>query len=297
MRVALVATSWPSSEHDPAGHFVRAHARALATQGHKVTVVAPSPGGAFGWPGVMARLAERPDRAGELTCWMARTRRGVAALDVDLVVAHWAIPSGWPVAGEARCPVDLVSHGEDVRWLGRLPSPVRAWVTSRLLSHARTWTFASSQLLAELLAGAASCLRPRIERIATVSAPPLELPNVAGLAADLRRRIGRRRIAVAIGRLVSAKQFDLAIEHVARSADFDSLVIVGDGPEQGRLARFAARLDVDARFVGRLGRPQTLAWIAAADALLHASRAEGLSSVIREAEELGTRVIRLGGAA
>ena len=50
---------------------------------------------------------------------------------------------------------------------------------------------------------------------------------------------------------------------------------------------------VDARFVGAVGRTTALAWIGAAAELLHASTAEGLSTVVREAEALGTRVIRI----
>jgi glycosyltransferase involved in cell wall biosynthesis len=47
------------------------------------------------------------------------------------------------------------------------------------------------------------------------------------------------------------------------------------------------------RFVGAVPREEALAWIGAADALLFASRAEGLSTVVREAEALGIRVERL----
>jgi teichuronic acid biosynthesis glycosyltransferase TuaC len=64
-------------------------------------------------------------------------------------------------------------------------------------------------------------------------------------------------------------------------------VVVGDGPERGRLVALARLRKIDARFVGRLPRPDALAWIGAADVLLHASRTEGLSTVVREANALG----------
>jgi glycosyltransferase involved in cell wall biosynthesis len=70
-------------------------------------------------------------------------------------------------------------------------------------------------------------------------------------------------------------------------------VVVGDGPERPRLERQARSLGVDALFVGAVAREVALAWIAAADVVLHASSAEGLSTVVREAEALGTRVVRL----
>src|SRR5580704_4869295 len=59
MRIAIVTTSWPETEEDPAGHFVRTSARDLQREGHDVEVVSPQPGGAFGWPGTAARLSER----------------------------------------------------------------------------------------------------------------------------------------------------------------------------------------------------------------------------------------------
>ena len=75
-RIAVVTTSWPWSEGDPSGHFVRAEVRDLRDAGAEIVVFAPqaaggvqnehsfSPGidvvpvqalGAFGFPGVLAR--------------------------------------------------------------------------------------------------------------------------------------------------------------------------------------------------------------------------------------------------
>ena len=39
--------------------------------------------------------------------------------------------------------------------------------------------------------------------------------------------------------------------------------------------------------MGTRSRRDTLAWLGAADEIVHASKAEGLSTVIREAEHLG----------
>ena len=126
-----------------------------------------------------------------------------------------------------------------------------------------------------------------------MSAPPLDLPDVRDAIERLRRELGATRAAVSVGRLVASKRVDRAIEHVARTRDLDALVVVGDGPERARLERLARARGVDARFVGAVGRTAALAWIGAAAELLHASAAEGLSTVVREAEALGTRVVRL----
>jgi teichuronic acid biosynthesis glycosyltransferase TuaC len=98
---------------------------------------------------------------------------------------------------------------------------------------------------------------------------------------------------VSVVRLVASKRVDRAIEHVAVARDLDALVVVGDGPERARLDGLARARRVDVRFVGAVSRREALAWIGTADVLLHGSGAEGLSTVVREAESLGTRVVRL----
>ncbi len=293
MRVAIVTTSWPETDDDPAGHFVRATARDLERQGHDVEVVSPTPGGAFGWPGTAARLRERPGRALEATRWVLSARTRVAGLDADLVVAHWAVPCAWPIGVAACGRLEVVSHGGDVRLLAALPRVARNHVARAIASRASAWTFASEALLQELLLAVDGAARARVERIARVSAPLIELPDVRDAIDRLRRQLGPTRAAVSVGRLVASKRIDRAIEHVARTRTVDALVVVGDGPERARLEHLARARGIDARFVGALGRTAALAWIGAATELLHASAAEGLSTVVREAEALGTRVVRL----
>ena len=69
MRVAVLTTSYPRHEGDPAGHFVQAEVDALRASGCDVEVFAAQ-GSAFGWPGVVPRLREAPLR--EVTTY-ART--------------------------------------------------------------------------------------------------------------------------------------------------------------------------------------------------------------------------------
>jgi glycosyltransferase involved in cell wall biosynthesis len=101
-------------------------------------------------------------------------------------------------------------------------------------------------------------------------------------------------VAVSVGRLVDSKRVDRIIEHVAQARGLDALVVVGDGPQRNRLERLACDRGVRARFLGTVPREEALAWIGAAAALLHASESEGLSTVVREAEALGTPVVRVG---
>ena len=241
MRIAIVTTSWPASDEDPAGHFVRASARDLERAGHDVQVVAPRPGGAFGWPGTATRLRERPLRAIEAARWIGTARARVARLDADLVVAHWAVPCAWPLGLASRARLDVVSHGGDVRLIGALPGFVRNRVASAIASRAAAWSFVSDALRRELLRTLDEPARQLVARIARVAAPPLELPDVRAAIQELRLALGPTRAAVSVGRLVPSKRVDRAIEHVARTRHVDALVVVGDGPERARLERSHAR--------------------------------------------------------
>ena len=294
MRIALVTTSFPAHEGDPSGHFVQAEARELERQGHEVIVVAPPSGGAFGWPGVAARVRERPARLLDSARWVMHARTRLAGIEAQRVVAHWAVPCAWPVAMPSRPtgrPLDVVSHGGDVRLLVRMPRVVRERIVRAIADEAASWRFVSESLRGSLLGALGAEARARVERIAVVDAAKMEMPDVREAIARKKRELGAARVAVSVGRLVRSKRVDRAIEHVARTRDLDALVVVGDGPERGRLEALARARDVDARFLGVLPREEALAWIGAASVLLFASEHEGASTVLREAVAMGTRVV------
>ena len=290
-RVAFVTTSWPATEGDAAGHFVRAHAREVERGGHEVVVVTPRPGGAFGWPGVEARICSQPLRALEAARWVIVARRQVARLAANRVVAHWAVPSGWPIGTAARVPLHVVSHGGDVRLLAALPRAARHAIARSLATRAMSWSFASADLLHQLLEALDRPTQALVGCVAVVRAPSIEIPNVTDAVSKLRRTLGTARVAVCVARLVRAKRVDRAIEYVAQTDVLDALVIVGDGPERARLEQLARDRRVNTRFVGAVTRDEALAWIGSACVLVHASEAEGLSSVVREAHALGTPVV------
>jgi teichuronic acid biosynthesis glycosyltransferase TuaC len=296
MRVTLVTTSWPAEPGDPAGHFVRAEARALEQSGHEVAIVSPTPGGAFGWPGVTARLRERPARALEAARWVSKARAQIANATAERVVSHWAVPCAWPIGVAARksATLEAVSHGGDVRLLTAIPSAPRHRIVSAIASRAERWRFVSDALMDALLRTLVRETQAYVRRIARVQPAALEVPDMRRAVTQLRRELGGMRVAVSVGRLVDSKRVDRIIEHVAQSRGLDALVVVGDGPQRKPLERLACDRGVRARFLGTVPREEALAWIGAAAALLHASEAEGLSTVVREAEALGTPVVRVG---
>ena len=295
MRIALVTTSWPAHEGDPSGHFVQAEARELERAGHEVLVVTPEPGGAFGWPGVSSRVRERPWRAIDALRWVRGARAQMAGLRVDRVVAHWAVPCAWPIGVAAPgAELEVVSHGGDVRLLLALPGAMRRRVVREIASRATVWSFVSGALRDRLLASLEEEQgRKLVRAIARVRPAHLDVPDVRQAIDARLRHLAGTRVAVSVGRLVASKRVDRAIEHVAVTEDLDALVVVGDGPERGRLEQLARTRGVDARFVGRVPRHDALAWIGAARVVLHGSEKEGLSTVIREAEHLGVPVREL----
>lgn len=336
MRAVVVTTSYPVSDEDPSGHFVRSSAEALARGGAEVHVIAaggsvldpPSRdgrlvvhragGGAlFAWPGAAARARESPLRllsAAPFAAGVLERLREVGP--VDRAVAHWTIPCAWPLLlALPRTPLEVHAHGADVRLLLRAPRAARAAVVSALLRRDARFVFAA-RALRDALAGSLPPEQARALDLASRVEPPVfDLPPVAGRAAALRREIVKgpgERLAVVACRLIPTKRVDLAIEAVRAAGPGLRLVVVGDGPERGALERLASRGDLDAgrsrgagsacmtatsdssaavRFTGALPRREALAWIGAADVLLHPSSHEAAPTVIREARALGVPVI------
>jgi glycosyltransferase involved in cell wall biosynthesis len=294
----VVTTSYPSAPGDPSGHFVAAEVSGLRARGERVTVIAPRvgtpaagpddrflpAGDAFGWPGVLARLRERPSRVFGLLQFVLAARRELAHHpDAARIVAHFVVPCAWPIAtSRGRATVEVVAHGSDVRLVARLPRPLRRLV-ARGLAGAEV-RCASEELRREL----AMALEPHARLRFRVVPPPLDL------AAAPRRAAARVALAVpehaqlcvVVGRLLPQKRVDVALR-AASLVPGALAIVVGDGPERARLER----LFPEVRFVGRVPRDQALSWIAAADVLLSASALEGAPSVVREARALGTRVV------
>ncbi|AUX21137.1 glycosyltransferase [Sorangium cellulosum] len=329
MRIVVVTTSYPAGSEDPSGHFVRSSAQALARGGADVHVIAaggsllspPSQdggltvhragGGAlFAWPGAAARALESPLRLLSVAPFAAGVLERLRALGpVDRAVAHWIVPCAWPLllAG-SRAPLEACAHGADVRLLLRAPRALRTAVVGALLRRGARFAFAARALRDAL----ASSLAPEQARAlmdaSRVEPPAIALPPVAERARLLRREILRgpgERLAVVACRLIATKRVELAIEAARAVGPGLRLVVIGDGPERAALERLARRGDgargsspggggavsAEVRFTGALPRREALAWIAAADVLLHPSSHEAAPTVVREARALGVPVI------
>jgi teichuronic acid biosynthesis glycosyltransferase TuaC len=299
-RVVFITTSYPSWPGDPAGHFVEVEATARAQRGDTVVVLAPGaresrtngvtlvglPGAsAFGWPGAFERLRERPSRALAACAFVASACVRLRSLGAfDEIVAHWILPSGFPIACAGAGAIEVVLHGSDVRLLTRLPKRMRRAIVEHLFTRGARFRFVSQTLLDD-------CVRattPDILVRSTVAACPID--TTGALTRDEARRLfgvaSEERVAVVVGRLVAGKRPLEAVE-MALNRGADRVVVVGDGP----LREAVRKVDGRVVTVGFTPRDTALSWISAADYLVSASRLEGASTVVREARALGVPVV------
>lgn len=303
-RVLVVTQGFPRRPDDHRAPFLLDHARALAAAGCRVTVLCPSAPGLAArerWGDVdVVRFRYAPRRLEVLAYSgaMHRDVRGpkVALLplflagsllavlrwsqrDVDVVHAHWWVPSGLVSVLAARAPVAVHLHGTDVALArGRVLRRLARFVLRRAAV-----VLAASPLLASWareVAGVDAVVAPMplgVDRVADASTPP---PNGPVLA---------------VGRLVPEKGFDVLVRAVAATGD--RLVVVGDGELRGELDALARALGADVTFTGSVDPASLAAHYGRARLVAVPSRREGFGMVAAEALASGRAVVgaRVGG--
>ena len=160
---------------------------------------------------------------------------------------------------------------------------------ARVLATASTFRFAARASYLSLAASLPIDQRLGLERKARVEPPAISVPDVSAAARSLRASHGSTPLAVSVARLVPSKRVDLAIAAAHRLHPRIRLGVVGDGPDRKRLGGLPGADLV--HFEGMVPRDQALAWIAAADVLVHTSTSEAAPTAVREARLLGTPVV------
>ena len=98
-------------------------------------------------------------------------------------------------------------------------------------------------------------------------------------------------VLLAIARLTPQKGIDVAVRALPDLPDDTVLVVLGEGPERGRLEQLARTLGVDRRLFLQGRVPDVAAWLERATALVHPARWEGFGLGVLEAMLAGLPVV------
>lgn len=187
-----------------------------------------------------------------------------------------------------NCPPFVLKISNDLERRD-LPPPVR-WVYHR-------WLRVQGRMI-DRFTGLAEPMRDELvaalgvipDRVAIIDDPALADADVTALAAIPRSPITARRY-VGVGRLAAQKNFASLVAAFAIAAGpDDSLTIVGEGGERGRLERQIATLGLAGR-VHLPGHGAVTPALAAADVFVLSSDYEALPAVVVEALASGLPVV------
>ena len=210
----------------------------------------------------------------------------------DLVIS-----SSWAFAHGIRTPKaipHLAYIHSPMRWawdmqeeyLGRarLSGPVR-WIAEQGLTQLRQWDQQAAQRDKTIIANS-QFIEQRVKRCwqrdSTVIYPPVRVTEMHGPAKP-------HGAYISVSRLVKYKRVDLWVEAFRHLPDHQ-LMVVGTGPELGRLKRIAPP---NVRFTGWVSDEQAIELIAGAKGFLQASKEDfGISAV--EAQGYGVPVLAYG---
>ncbi len=302
MNVLVVSGIWPPDVGGPASH-APALARHLRRHGHGVEVVttaaATPPPEAFPvrW---VRRSLPRGVRHAEVVRLVARH-----AHRADVVYATSMVRRASAGAAVVRRPfvVKLVADEafERAQRGGSFSGTIEEFQGSHGGRRLRALRSSRNAALrrAALVLSPSSYLREIAlgwgvdpARVIVVPNPAPPLPALPSREV-LRAELGVDGIVLAFaGRLTIQKALDLALDAL-REVPRVTLLVLGDGPDRGRLERGAAErgLDGRVRFLGAGSRDDVLRLFSAADAALLTSAWENLPHTVLEALAVGTPVI------
>ena len=321
-RIGVVTTSYPTSDADPAGGFVAAHAAILRDEGNTLEIVAaassqrlgplaaPPATHRIGSAGVFAQ-GGAPDALEATSSWQQWQQSALFSLRMaaavarrqhrwDAVVAHWLAPSAM-AALASRGPLLAIAHGGDVHLLHRLHllTPTVAALAARRARIVFVNRAAATLVKDTLPARLARYL----DDAATVIPMGIALDKFATIA-QLRRSRPAASVPriVVIARHVPIKGVDVMLEALPFLPMAIRLQLVGDGPQHAQLQNQAAKLRAThprhtIEFAGALAPAERDAALANADLVVVPSRqlangrSEGMPQVALEALASGIPLV------
>lgn len=191
--------------------------------------------------------------------------------------------TGLVIREPTHAPTEL--EGRSTAWTRR---------AQRLLHRRADLVIASSDVIAADLSALTGANVVRLDN--PVDIRTIRTTGVAATAPVTTGAVGasphERRMFVSVGRLSPQKRMDVLIRaFAAGSAPEDRLQILGDGPERERLRALIGELGIDGRIALCGVQDDPWAHVAAADALVLASPAEGMPNAVLESLALGTPVL------
>ena len=209
----------------------------------------------------------------------------------DLIHAHQALPDGAAarlLAADLGVAYVVTVHGADVNVNLRRPGAVRERTIRAL--HGAAAVVAVSSAVARRLEGDVAH-----ERLHTV---PNGVTGHAQVAPS--ELLPGRPLVLSVGNLYASKGHAIVLAALARLGSRLSdvaYVVVGDGPEKGRLEARARELGLAGRvvFLGWRPHDEVLGLMARADAFVLPSAPEGFGLVYAEAMAQGTPVVACRG--
>lgn len=318
IRLLVFSSLYPNAAQPRHGVFVEERLRHLVGSGRiAATVVAPVPWFPFRHPmfGAYASYASVPEREERYGIRILHPRYPVIpklgmsiapflmfrallpvlrhleanGTDFDLIDAHYFYPDGVAAAklGIAlNKPVVVTARGSDVNVIPHYRIP------RHQIERAAERTTA--------IVTVSSALKIRL---ADLGVNPEKI-TVLRNGVDLDGFQPRDRVAIrdqlgvvgpvwlTVCNLIEPKGVHITLEAVAKTADV-TLLVAGQGPEEAHLRQLAVRLNIAerVRFLGAVPHAELCQLYNAADAMILASRREGMPNVALESLACGTPVI------
>ncbi|MFI5214665.1 MAG: glycosyltransferase [Gemmatimonadales bacterium] len=204
----------------------------------------------------------------------------------ELLHLHHPNPLGdWAVLGDRR-PLVITQHSDIVRQ--RALRPLYGPLLRSAFTQARAVAIGSEQLLRTSRELRGFEAKTRVIPFGIDAARFAAAPAVLARAAALRSAWGERPAILSVGRLVTYKGFDVLLG-AARGLDA-TVVVVGEGPEEGRLRALAGPHTV---FAGRVSDEDLVAHYHACDVfcLPSVTIAEAFGMVLLEAMACGKPLV------
>lgn len=244
------------------------------------------------------RLLPGPASLGEAADALALSHAVGALGAADAYIAGEITPAAYAAAWLGRrhgVPYGVIVHDEPLSGAGRIEAAARRAVLAGASALVVSSSFPARRLRALLGEDAPIFTAPPGVDLETFS------PGACDSAVLARFDVEESRFVLSVGRLVDYKNFDAVIHAVAASSDARlKAVVVGEGPDEGRLRDVAAGSGLGGRvvFAGRVARADLVGLYRGALAYVFPSRLaagarqhEGIGMAALEAAACGCPVV------